>query len=132
MTPRPPTSQPPRRRPIAPLILGACVLAGCGANAWEPAVPHGDTWEYDYQGFRSSGTTVVAGSGPGIGYGAAFSFRDAREVHPEAGGKDPFAQSATLDGLHFNAHLERQGARLSPGLPSRPTSGGAAPDGVSR
>ncbi len=98
-------------------------LTGCGANPWEPATPHGDTWEYDYQGFRSSGTTVIAGSGPAGGYAAAFSFRDAREVHPEAGGKDPFAQSEPIDGLRFNAHLERQGARLTPGSgsPKSPT-----------
>jgi hypothetical protein len=107
-----------RSAPVAPLVLVAvlapCGLVGCGANAWEPASPRGETYEYDYQGFRSSGTTVVAGSGPAGGYGAAFSFRDAREVHPEAGGKDPFAQSEPIDGLRFNAHLERQGARLTP------------------
>ncbi len=124
MTPRSPVSL--RRRPIAPLVLFAAVLGGCAANPWEPAAPRGDTWEYDYQGFRSSDTTVMAGTSPGFAYGSAFSFRDAREVHPEKGGKDPFAESAPLDGLHFNAHLERQGARLLP------AGAASADDGVSR
>lgn len=124
---------------VATLVLAACVLgpsalAGCGANAWEPATPRGETWEYDYQGFRSSGTTVVAGSGPGLGYGAAFSFRDAREVHPEAGGKDPFAQSEPIDGLRFNAHLERQGTRLTPlsGSGKAPVEGAPSREGERR
>jgi hypothetical protein len=113
--------------------LGALMLApavaGCGASPWEPGVPRGATYEYDYQGFRASGATVVTGSGPGGGYGVAFGFRDAREVHPEEGAKDPFAQSATLDGLHFNAHLERQGVGLQPQSGLKPPSSG---DGVSR
>ena len=112
MTPRSPVSL--RWRPIAPLVIFAVALGGCAANPWEPASPRGDTWEYDYQGFRSSDTTVLAGSSQGFAYGTAFSFRDAREVHPEKGGPDPFAESAPLDGLHFNAHLEHQGARLPP------------------
>jgi hypothetical protein len=117
MTPRQHRAAQVRGRSIATPALAALVLAivgGCGANPWEPAVPRGETWEYDYQGFRASNTTVVAGSGPVGGYAVGFSFRDAREVHPEKGGKDPFEQSTPIDGYHFNAHLETQGARLSP------------------
>lgn len=111
------------------LALAAIALVGCGASPWEPATPRGETYEYDYQGFRASGVTVITGSGPRGGYALGFSFRDAREVHPEEGGKDPFAQSATLDGLHFNAHLERQGIGLQPhGPPPKPR----LDDGVSR
>lgn len=116
MTPRQHLSAHARGRSITTLALVpfAFVVAGCGASPWTPAAPHGQTWEYDYQGFRASGTTIVAGSGPVGGYAVGFSFRDAREVHPEKGGKDPFEQSAPIDGYHFNAHLETQGARLAP------------------
>lgn len=71
------------------------------------------TYEYDYQGFQSSGTTVAGGTRYGFpAYGAAFSFRNEKGVHDEAGGKDPFVQSAPIDGVRFNAHLGNQGAAV--------------------
>ena len=94
---------------------------GCGATPWQPPPPHGQTYEYDFQGFRQSNVTVVGGGGPGYAYGGAFAFRDRDGVHLEAGGKDPFAQSAPIDGLRFNTHLAAQGARLTP------ASGATAP-----
>jgi hypothetical protein len=100
--------------------IGASGL-GCGANPWQPPPPRGVTYEYDWQGFRQSNTTVVAGGGPGYAYGGAFAFREAKGVKEPGEGKDPFAQSAPIDGLRFNSHLDRQGARLLPG------SGGPAP-----
>jgi hypothetical protein len=103
--------------PWALAAIGASQL-GCGANPWQPPPPRGVTYEYDWQGFRQSGTTVVAGGGPGYAYGGAFSFREAKGVKEEGEGKDPFAQSAPIDGYTFNGHLANQGARLTP------TSGG--------
>ena len=116
------------RRPTASsCALGFAALAialsqlGCGATPWQPPPPQGSTYQYDFQGFKSADTTVVAGSGRGGSYGAVFAFRDAKGVHMEAGGKDPYAESAKIDGLTFNTHLQGQGARLLP------SSGSAAP-----
>ena len=93
-------------------VLGV-MLFGCGAQSWQPAPPRGMTYEYDYQGFQSSGTTVAGGSRYGFpAYGAAFSFRDEKGVHNEVAGKDPFVQSAPIDGVQFNPHLGKQGARV--------------------
>ncbi len=95
---------------------------GCGPKSWQPPPPYGTTYQYDYQGFQASDTTVVGGTHGGFpAYGAAFHFRSDKGVHEEAGGKDPFAQSAAIDGVRFNAHLEGQGAKLGT------TSGAAAP-----
>ena len=81
----------------------------CGASS----SPRGTTYEYDYQGYRSSDTTVVGGSRYGFpAYGAAFSFRDYKDVHEENAGKDPFVQSAPIDGVQFNTHLKGQGTKL--------------------
>lgn len=107
-------------RPALACALASAVGAiaasqlGCGANPWQPPPPHGATYEYDWQGFRQSNTTVVAGGGPGYAYGGAFAFRERNGVKPDGEGKDPFAQSTPIDGLRFNDHLERQGARLLP------------------
>jgi hypothetical protein len=117
------------------LLLGpflALVLAqvACGARSWQPPPPYGTTYQYDFQGFRSTDTTVVAGTSGGFpAYGAAFAFRDAKGVHEEEGGKDPFTQSAPIDGITFNAHLQGQGARLGPGssLASPTPAGEGAP-----
>jgi len=113
--------------------IGASQL-GCGANPWQPPPPRGVTYEYDWQGFRQSGTTVVAGGGPGYAYGGAFSFREAKGVKEEGEGKDLFAQSAPIDGYTFNAHLANQGARLTPSsgayAPTPPTAP-TSPVGVS-
>lgn len=99
----------------------ALSVIGCGASPWQPPPPYGQTYAYDYQGFKSSDTVVVAGGGGGgPSYAGVFAFRDRKGVHEEAGGKDPFTQSAPIDGYRFNTHLEGQGARLLPG-------GGSAP-----
>lgn len=91
------------------------LLIGCGAQSWQPAPPRGMTYVYDYQGFQKSGTTVVGGSHYGFpAYGVAFSFRDEKGVHDEGGGKDPFVQSAPINGVQFNAHLGNQGAQVKP------------------
>lgn len=96
------------------LPLGAFVI-GCGGQPWQPMPPRGMTYVYDHQGFQSADTTVVGGSRYGFpAYGAAFSFRDEKGVHDEGAGKDPFVQSAPIDGVRFNAHLSNQGARVKP------------------
>lgn len=96
------------------IILSGLVIA-CGGQSWQPPPPRGMTYQYDYQGFQSADTTVVGGSRYGFpAYGAAFSFRDEKGVHDEVGGKDPFVQSAPIDGVRFNAHLGNQGARVKP------------------
>jgi hypothetical protein len=100
---------------------------GCGATPWQPPPPYGTTYAYDYQGFQQSDTTVVAGSGTGGAYAGVFAFREKDGVHPEAGGKDPFAQSAPIDGLRFNDHLAGQGARLLPGWGAGQGAPGVAP-----
>jgi hypothetical protein len=83
----------------------------------------GTTYQYDFQGFVSSNTTVVAGNVNGFpAYGGAFAFRDQKGTHEEVGGKDPFSQYAPIDGLRFNMHLEGQGARLTPGGAPPPAS----------
>jgi hypothetical protein len=110
--------------------IGLSHLVGCGAHPWQPAAPVGSTYQYDYQGFRASDTTVVAGAGGGgPTYGGVFAFRDKKGVHEEAGGKDPFTQSAPIDGMRFNTHLGGQGARLSPQAAptSTPTPGAPPP-----
>lgn len=124
----------PRRAMTKRVLLGpflALVVAqiACGGRPWQPPPPYGTTYQYDFQGYQSSDTTVVAGTHGGFpAYGAAFAFRDAKGVHEEEGGKDPFVQSAPIDGITFNAHLQGQGARLAPGgaapaaAPSRPGS----------
>jgi hypothetical protein len=101
------------------LLLGlTCSLLACGGQPWQPNPPRGTTYQYDYQGYRSSDTTVVGGTYGGFpAYGFAFAFRDLKDVHEENGGKDPFVQSAPIDGIRFNAHLQSQGARLAPGAP---------------
>jgi len=117
-----------RARRVFVWALGAIGASqiGCGANPWQAPPPHGATYEYDWQGFRQSNTTVVAGGGPGYAYGGAFAFREANGVKEEGAGKDPFAQSAPIDGLRFNTHLGAQGARRTPGggavSPTPPTS----------
>jgi len=116
------------------LVLAFAQVACGGRQSWQPQPPHGTTYVYDYQGFLSSDTTVVGGTHGGFpAYGAAFAFRDAKGVHEEEGGKDPFVQSAPIDGLSFNAHLQGQGARLTPGTgaaPAAPTGLTAPPRGV--
>ena len=98
------------------LLVISFASVACGGQPWQPAPPRGTTYEYDYQGYRSSDTTVVGGSRYGFpAYGAAFSFRDFKDVHEEAGGKDPFVQSAPIDGVRFNTHLQGQGTKLTPG-----------------
>lgn len=105
-------------------------LVACGGHPWQPQPPVGTTYQYDFQGFRSSDTVVVGGTQGGFpAYGAAFAFRDAKGVHEEMGGKDPFSQSAPIDGLRFNGHLEGQGARLTPGGAPPPPAASAAPSG---
>ena len=100
-------------------LLGlTCSLCACGGQPWQPMPPRGTTYQYDYQGYRSSDTTVVGGTYGGFpAYGFAFSFRDHKGVHEEDGGKSPFEQSAPIDGVRFNTHLEGQGAQLKPGAP---------------
>jgi hypothetical protein len=102
-------------------IATFCVCQlGCAQSTFMPAPPQGQTYQYDYQGFRSSDTTVVAGASKyGPSYAGVFAFRDRKDVHAEAGGKEPFAQSAPIDGYQFNTHLPGQGVRLAPaaGLP---------------
>jgi len=105
-------------------LFGPVLLAqlGCGHKSWQPPPPYGTTYQYDYQGFQASDTTVVGGTYGGFpAYGAAFHFRSDQGVHDEAGGKDPFGQSAPINGVQFNPHLEGQGAKLGP------TSGATAP-----
>ncbi|MBI2394620.1 MAG: hypothetical protein HYV09_33935 [Deltaproteobacteria bacterium] len=118
--------------PCVALGLFATQFA-CGGHPWQPPPPYGTTYVYDYQGFRSSDTTVVAGTSGGFpAYGAAFAFRDAKGVHEEAGGKDPFVQSAPIDGIQFNMHLQGQGARLTPqtgAAPAVPTAVAPPPRG---
>jgi hypothetical protein len=115
-------------RTAAGLALASTVIACGGRQSWQPPPPHGTTYVYDYQGFQSSDTTVVAGTAGGApAYGAAFAFRDAKGVHEEEGGKDPFSQSAPIDGLRFNQHLEGQGARLTPKSGKQAPVGAAAP-----
>src|SRR5262245_45148277 len=100
-----------RRRSVAVFTLSAIAFShlSCGGHPWQPAPPSGQTYQYDYQGFRSSDTTVVAGASKfGPAYAGVFAFREAKEVHPEAGGKDPFTQSAPIDGYRFNTHLGAQ------------------------
>jgi hypothetical protein len=111
-------------------VASSGLVACGGGHAWQPQPPVGTTYQYDFQGFRSSDTVVVGGTYGGFpAYGAAFAFRDAKGVHAEAGGKDPFSQSAPIDGLRFNDHLEGQGARLTPGgAPPPPASTPAAGD----
>ncbi|MBL8715858.1 MAG: hypothetical protein JNL79_07670 [Myxococcales bacterium] len=92
--------------------LGA--LVACTPPSWAPPAPRGTTWEYDHQGFRASGTTVIAGGGPGGSYAGAFHFREANGVKLEESGKDPFAQATPIDGLKFNTHLGQQGTPLGP------------------
>jgi len=112
-----------RAVPSGVLVLALTQLACGGRHAWQPAPPHGTTYVYDYQGFQSSDTTVVGGTSGGFpAYGAAFAFRSAKGVHEEEGGKDPFAQSAPIDGLRFNEHLQGQGARLTPNSGSNSTA----------
>ena len=108
---------------VLPFAVAAIAMSqiGCGAHPWQPAPPQGATYQYDFQGFRASDTTVVAGSGDRRGYAGVFAFRDAPGVHLESGSKDPYAESAVIDGLTFNMHLPGQGARLLP------SSGHAAP-----
>ena len=107
--------------------IGLSQVLACGANNWQPPPPYGQTYQYDYQGFKSSDTTVVAGGGSGGSYAGVFAFRDAKGVHLEAGGKDPFAQATPIDGLRFNQHLQGQGARLSPSSGGPPSTSPAAP-----
>ncbi len=95
-------------------VLALCV-SGCAISTFVPAPPQGATYQYDYQGFRSSDTTVVAGASKyGPAYAGVFAFRDRVDVHPEKGGKEPFAQSTPIDGYRFNTHLQNQGVRLVP------------------
>jgi hypothetical protein len=123
-----------------------CSLAGalpaCTPPSWAPPAPRGTTWEYDHQGFRASGTTVIAGGGPHGAYAGVFHFRETAGVKLEDSGKDPFAQATQIDGMKFNTHLGPQGQPLTPGgltgaplplvpLPSVPPSGSAIP-GVPR
>ena len=97
----------------------ALVIVGCAPPSWAPEPPRGQTWAYDHQGFRASGTTVVAGGGPGGSYAGAFHFRESNGVKLEESGKDPFAQAAPLAGMKFNTHLGAQGSPLGPtGVPS--------------
>lgn len=113
--------------PSGVLVLALTQLACGGRQSWQPQPPHGTTYQYDYQGFVTSDTTVVGGTSHGFpAYGAAFAFRRAPGVHEEEGGKDPFQQSAPIDGLRFNEHLQGQGARLTPNTGAAP----AAPIGV--
>jgi hypothetical protein len=117
-------SHPDRIRRLRSALLSVLGLAtpaivlsvvGCGAKPWQPPPPWGQTYAYDYQGFKSSDTVVVAGGGAGgPAYAGVFAFRDRKGVHEEAGGKNPFTQSAPIDGYSFNTHLEGQGARLLP------------------
>lgn len=102
---------------VSALSLVLLAELGCGGQQpWQPMPPRGATYEYDYQGYRSSDTTVVGGSRYGFpAYGAAFAFRDYKGVHEEEGGKDPFMQSAPIDGVRFNTHLQGQGTPLKPG-----------------
>ena len=87
----------------------------CATSHFTPPPPQGQTYEYDYQGFRSSDTTVVAGTSKyGPSYAGVFAFRDHKGVHLEKGGKNPFEQSAPIDGFQFNTHLPGQGVRLAP------------------
>ena len=44
-----------------------------------------------------------------------------KDVHVEKGGKDPFEQSAPINGYQFNTHLPGQGVRLAP-APGAPVS----------
>lgn len=116
--------------PTGALVLALGQLACGGRHSWQPQPPHGTTYVYDYQGFVTSDTTVVAGTSGGFpAYGAAFAFRRAKGVHEEEGGKDPFVQSAPIDGIQFNMHLQGQGARLTPNTGAAPAvpTGMAAP-----
>ena len=71
------------------------------------------TWAYDHQGFRASGTTVVAGAGAyGGSYGGVFHFREVNGVKLDEAGKDPFAQTVPITGMKFNTHLGAQGLPL--------------------
>jgi len=98
------------------MLVTAVLSIACGGRSWQPMPPHGSTYAYDYQGYRSSDTTVVGGTRGGFpAYGAAFAFRDYKDVHEEEAGKDPFVQSAPIDGIRFNAHLQGQGAKLGAG-----------------
>lgn len=108
------------------MLLTALASIACGGpQPWQPVPPHGMTYEYDYQGYRSSDTTVVGGSRYGFpAYGAAFAFRDYKDVHEENAGKDPFVQSAPIDGVRFNLHLQGQGTKLAPGAGATGGGGG--------
>jgi len=109
-----------------PFIVGVCASPlSCATSHFTPPPPQGQTYEYDYQGFRSSDTTVVAGTSKyGPSYAGVFAFRDRKDVHLEKGGKNPFEQSAPIDGIQFNAHLPGQGVRLAPapGVPVSPVA----------
>ncbi len=97
------------------ILVPIAFVVGCGGQPWQPMPPRGMTYAYDYQGYQSADTTVVGGSRYGFpAYGMAFSFRDEKGVHDESAGKDPFVQSAPIDGIRFNAHLQNQGARVKP------------------
>jgi hypothetical protein len=103
----------------AAFVLPAA-LGGCGAESWTPPAPSGTTWQYEHQGFREHRTNVVAGGvrGPvGLGYGAAFGFRNDSELYGRAEA-DPFAESSPIDGMKFNEHLAAQGRKLSSPLPA--------------
>ena len=116
------------RRATLALVLAAL---GCGGrHSWLPAAPYGTTYAYASQGFQSSDTTVVAGTAGGLpAYGAAFAFRTPQGVHWDEHAKSPFAQSAPIDGVRFNEHLQGQGARL---LPTSGTAAGTTSPGGHR
>jgi hypothetical protein len=96
-------------------IGGLClVMIACGPpESWRPRPPSGVTYRYEDQGFVRARQTVVGGASGGVGYAAAFGFREG--IGANGGqGKDPFEQAKAIDGVHFNEHLGAQGVQLSP------------------
>ena len=106
-------------------LAAALAAAGCAGEQWAPPPPNGVTYAYNHQGFREQKTTVLATSAfnslGGAAVAGAFSFADDSELQGR-NVPDPFAESAVIDGVHFNSHLGAAGTPIAPAPAPAPSA----------
>jgi hypothetical protein len=115
------------------VFVGMFVVSGCGASAWSPAPPRGQSWSYGRQGALRGFASVNSHTTGNLRITThrAALYRTDGPVSPGQPKRRARGWAANSR-LSFNAQLASQGERLEPSTIARQAAQAAIADGSKR